>query len=62
MKWRKNCRCGAPLNFSSEDIATGMPAEGCDFWCGNADKETGPHDFGVVIYENDEPKVIGVKA
>lgn len=48
--WRTRCRCGAKLNFSAEDIATGMPAEHCDFWCSDGNPETGPHDFGVVVY------------
>lgn len=47
-EWKTHCRCGAPLAFSSEDIATGRPAKGADYWCTSGDPERGPHDWGVV--------------
>lgn len=46
--WRTRCRCGAPLNFSIEDVATRMPADGADFWCSDGGESAGPHDWGVV--------------
>ena len=49
--WKQKCRCGAPLAFSMEDIVTGRPAENCDYWCSDGNPETGPHDWGVVVYE-----------
>ena len=48
--FRTHCRCGAPLAFSCEDIVSGRPAEGADFWCGDPIPEKGPHDWGVVVY------------
>jgi len=46
--WKTQCRCGEPLLFSCEDIATGRPAMGADYWCSNPDPARGPHDWGVV--------------
>ena len=48
--WPTKCRCGQPLSFSCEDIQTGQPAEGADYWCSVGDPELGPHDWGVVVY------------
>ena len=50
-KWNTHCRCGQPLNFSCEDIKTGQPAEGADYWCSVGDPALGPHDWGVVVYK-----------
>jgi hypothetical protein len=56
------CRCGSSLAYSSEDIVTGQPAEGCDYFCLEADPEKGPHDWGVVVYEDGQPIHRGVKS
>ena len=48
--WKTHCRCGAALAFSCEDIQTGRPAEGADYWCSVGDPTKGPHDWGVVVY------------
>jgi hypothetical protein len=58
MSWKKKCRCGAPLQFSCEDISNGRPAVGADYWCSSGDPEKGPHDWGVVT----ENGLEGVKA
>lgn len=50
MTYKRKCRCGAPLNYSCEDIVSGQPAEGADFWCSDGNPERGPHDWGVVVY------------
>ena len=54
-RWPTKCRCGQPLNFSCEDIGTGQPAEGADYWCSVGDPALGPHDWGVVVYRTQEP-------
>lgn len=56
------CRCGAPLAYACEDIGTGRPAEGTDYWCSDGDPEKGPHDWGVVVYEDGRPIHRGVKS
>jgi hypothetical protein len=50
-KWQTHCRCGASLAFACQDVLTGRPSEDTDFWCSDGDPLTGPHDWGVVIYE-----------
>lgn len=46
---RKTCRCGHRLLFSAEDIQSGEPQPGSDFWCSDSGNESsGPHDFGIV--------------
>ena len=52
-EWKTTCRCGTSLSFSCEDIKTGRPAEGADYWCSDPNPETGPHDWGVVVYRKD---------
>lgn len=59
--WRTRCRCGAKLAYSSEDIGTGRPAEGADYWCSDPQPDTGPHDHGVVMYYNEVPKMLGLQ-
>jgi hypothetical protein len=54
--WPTKCRCGQPLSFSCEDVGTGQPAEGADYWCSVGDPELGPHDWGVVVYRVEAPK------
>ena len=49
--WKTHCRCGAALAYSIEDVQTGQPAEGADYWCGDPKPEKGPHDWGVVVYQ-----------
>lgn len=56
------CRCGEPLVYSSEDIVSGQPAEGADYWCSIGDPEKAPHDWGIVAYENERPVHRGVKS
>jgi hypothetical protein len=53
--WKKKCRCGSSLSYSCEDIKTGQPAPGADYWCSSGDPAKGPHDWGVVMYENSDP-------
>ena len=48
--WRTTCRCGEPLRFSAEDIGSGQPVDGADFFCSIADPKKGPHDWGVVRF------------
>lgn len=49
--WRTTCRCGAALAYSCEDLETGRPANGSDYWCSNPREDNGPHDWGVVMYQ-----------
>jgi len=58
-QYRTHCRCGEPLNYSIYDIVSGRPADGADYWCSNRDPATGPHDWGVVIYQ---PVLHGVQS
>lgn len=60
--WKTKCRCGSPLEYSNYDVKDGRPAEGADFWCSSADPETGPHDWGVVMYEDRVPVMHGVRS
>lgn len=62
MIFKSRCRCGASLDFSAEDLATGMPAEGADYWCSDPKKETGPHDWGVVTLHDNAIVLKGVKS
>ena len=48
--YKSHCRCGAALAFSCEDIETGLPAEGSDYWCVAPAPEKVPHDHGVVVH------------
>jgi hypothetical protein len=57
--WKTKCRCGAPLAYSCEDIQSGQPAEGADYWCSDGNSEKGPHDWGVVVYRGGEPQQHG---
>jgi hypothetical protein len=60
--WPTKCRCGAPLEFSCYDVLDGRPAEGADYWCSNGGQENGPHDWGVIKYEDRVPVLHGVRS
>lgn len=61
-RWPTKCRCGQPLSFSCEDIKTGQPAEGADYWCSVGDPELGPHDWGVVVYKTEQERPRSITA
>lgn len=58
-RWPTHCRCGAKLAFSCEDVATGQPAPGADYWCSEGGQE-GWHDWGVVTYADHTPTTVEI--
>ena len=57
--WKTKCRCGASLVYSCEDVQTNRPADGADYWCVDPRPESGPHDWGVIVYQDGTPQAFG---